>query len=66
MECNTDSTHRCVKGAHQKMILAYKDNSVTKAISEKAKNEYIEQYGKTYFSTTRPYDTQIIENKAKF
>ena len=66
MECNTDSTHKCAKGAHQNMILKYKDNSVTKGVSEKARAEYVEKYGKTYFSSTRAYDTQIIETKAKF
>ena len=65
MECNTDSTHKCAKGAHQNMILKYKDNSVTKGVSEKTKVDYVEEYGKTYFSSTRPYDTQIIEFKSK-
>lgn len=37
MECNTDTTHKCKKGAHQEMILAYKDVEKTKRMAEKTR-----------------------------
>ena len=46
------------------MILAYKDVEKTKGMAEKTRQEYVDEYGKTIYSSTRPYDTQVIEFKS--